>query len=157
MTGDPPPTGGLPAVRPPKPPYIEAFECFTQGREDQIEAFVAYGLFIGSDYAWGSKRPSWPTEEATRESFQRLLYDHEVQKTHDAAKKIVDEHREKLVRDHEKKYLEGFFPSRRHQFLWGVAEATTGAFVWMVILLVFFEGLRLFGIDLLHGLVNSPH
>jgi hypothetical protein len=74
MSGDTP-TGGPLVVRPVRPPYIEAFECFTHGREDQIEAFVAYGLFISSEYTWASTRLQWPTEEATRESFQRLLYD----------------------------------------------------------------------------------
>lgn len=164
--GSPPP---LPAVRPERPPYIEAFERFTHGKDDQIEAFVAFGLFVLSDYTWAVKQPVWPSDESIRASYNRLLHDSEAKKTEDAAKRIVDEHREKLVRDHETKYLEEMFrqiegrveaishAAARKHFLRGVLEATTGAFCWMLISLAIAVGASLIGIDLLHGLASITH
>ena len=159
----------VPSVRPPRPPYIEAFEKITQGKKDQIEAFVAFGLFISSEFRWGTQQPAWPPEEQIQNIYTRLLHDSELQKTEAAAKKIVDDHRENLVREHEKKYLDRMFQqiedrvaviaaraSARH-FWRGVAEATTGAFMWTVILIVFTLALWLLGIDVVHGILHIPH
>jgi hypothetical protein len=159
----------VPAVRPARPPYIEAFEKITQGKNDQIEAFVAFGLFVSSEYRWGLTQATWPTEDQIQSIYGRLLHDSELPKTEQAAKKIVDDHRENLVREHEKKYLDQMFKQIEARveeialktsvksFWRGVAEATTGAFCWSAILIVIVFGLWLFGIDLLHGIANLSH
>src|SRR4051812_7548726 len=103
MAKAPPPS--VPAVRPTRPPYIEAFEHFTTGKDDQIEALVAFGLFVTSDYTYASKLPAWPSEEKIRDNYTRMLNDSEVQNFQSAAKKIIDDNREFLVREHQKKYL----------------------------------------------------
>jgi hypothetical protein len=153
----------LPAVRAPRPPYIEAFERFTQGKEDKIEAFVAFGLFISSDYDFAQRLPSWPPESQIAQMYNRLLHDNELQNTQAAAKKIVDDHRAELVREHEKKYLDGVFKdieqraaklaedaSMRH-FWWGVFEAATGAFMWSVFLIVATIIFQRVGVDVLEA------
>jgi hypothetical protein len=159
----------LPMVRPPRPPYIAAFERFTHGKADQIEAFVAFGLFISSDYGWASEQAAWPAEVKIAETYERLLHDDEVMKTERMAKEAVDSHRDKLVREHEKKYLEGRFQdiemrvdaiatkaAKRH-FRKGVLEATTGAFCWTMLVIAIAYGARLVGIDLFHGVTNIGH
>ena len=162
------PITNLPAVRPVRPPYIEAFEKFTQGKSDRIEALVAFGLFISSDYSWARQQPTWPTEELTRNMYGRLLHDDEVQKTESRAHDIVDEHRSDIVRDHEKKYLSSLFEGvdqkikdmvvmhSQKSFFKGVAEATTGAFVWTIILTAVAFGFYVGGIDVLHFLEGMP-
>jgi hypothetical protein len=153
----------LPAVRPSRPPYIEAFERFTQGKQDQIEALVAYGLFISSDYDFSQKLPSWPPEAQIAQTYNRLLHETELKNTEAAAKKIVDDHREQLVREHEKKYLDGIFKdieiravklahdSSTHHFWKGVLEAATGALVWSVFLIIATIVFQRIGIDVLEA------
>ena len=80
------PSHPVPAVRPVRPPYIEAFEKIAQGKKDQIEAFVAFGLFILSEYRYGLTQASWPTEDQMQSIYARLLYNSELQKTEQAAK-----------------------------------------------------------------------
>ena len=156
-------------MRPPRPPYIEAFERFTHGKADKIEAFVAFGLFISSEYGWASEQATWPSETKIAETYQRLLHDDEVMKTERMARETVEGHREDLVREHEKKYLEGRFKdiearvdtiavkaAKRH-FRSGVIEATTGAFCWTMLVIAIAYGARLVGIDLFHGVTNIGH
>jgi hypothetical protein len=162
------PISNLPAVRAVRPPYIEAFEKFTQGKSDRIEALVAFGLFISSDYSWAKQQPTWPPEDLTRNMYSRLLHDDEVQKTESRAHEILEEHRSDIVLDHEKKYLKNLFDgveqrinnmvathSLKH-FWKGVSEATTGAFVWTIILTAIAFGFYLGGIDVLHFLEGMP-
>jgi hypothetical protein len=155
-------TPNLPAVRSPRPPYIEAFEKFTQGKNDQVEAFVAFGLFISSEYSWAAAQPAWPTDELTRNTYGRLLHDPELFESR--AKDLVGEQRTTLIREHEKKYLDAMFQvieqkvqniaahSSRKHFWKGVAEATAGAFCWMLISIVIAVGLAFVGIDVFHVL-----
>ena len=155
------PSGGGGSL-PPKPPYIEAFECFTRGKGDQLEGLIAYGLFILSDYEWASAESEWPDEHKVREAYRRLLRDYEVAKTVGAARAILETHRTTLVREHEEKLLKGIFKqieervqliaaqSSRRSFWRGVWEAATGAFVWSFILVAVFLILRLSGVDILH-------
>src|SRR4051812_7036107 len=96
-----PPTSQLPMVRPEKPPHIVAFERFTQANPDRIEALVAFGLFIKSEYEWGVKEPTWPSNEDIANSYRRLLHDTEVEKTVLTAINIVEENRRTIVIAHE--------------------------------------------------------
>lgn len=156
-------------VRTDKPPYIVAFERFTQANPDRIEAYVAFGLFISSEYEWASKQGSWPSDEDIAHSYRRMLHDTEVEKTIATANKAVDEHRRLLVTAHEEKYLDKMWTdiqtnveslvtkSSHRQFRKGVVEATVGAFFWMVICIVIASGAALMGIDLLHAVTNIAH
>jgi hypothetical protein len=157
------PSSQLPVVRAVRPPYIEAFECFTRSNPDRIEAFVAYGLFVASEHAWATNLSIWPTEDMIAHSYQRLLQNDEVEKTKAAAKKIVEDHREQLVRAHEKKYLDGIFQdieqrvtkisedaSTRH-FWKGVIEAATGALVWSMFLIVATIIFQRIGVDVIEA------
>ena len=160
-------TPNLPAVRPPRPPYIEAFEKFTHDKSDQVEAFVAFGLFISSEYSWAAAQPAWPSDELTRNTYGRLLHDPALFESR--ARDIVGEQRTALIREHEKKYLDTMFQvieqkvqniaahSSRKHFLKGVAEATTGAFCWMIISIVIAVGLAFGGIDVFHVLEAISH
>jgi len=153
-------TPNLPVVRPTRPPYIEAFEKFTQGKNDQVEAFVAYGLFISSEYSWAVAESAWPSDELTRNTYRRLLHDPELYESR--ARGLVGDYRTSLIREHEKKYLDSMFQvieqkvqniaahSSRKHFWKGVAEATTGAFCWMIISIIIAIGLALLGIDVFH-------
>jgi hypothetical protein len=156
-------------VRAERPPYIEAFERFTQANPDRIEAFVAFGLFISSEYEWASKKPAWPSDDAVAYSYQRMLHDTEVEKTIAKANSIVDEHRRLLVTAHEERYLNKKWDdiearvealaaksSRRH-FWKGVSEATTGAFCWTMLCISIAVAAALIGVDLIHSVSNITH
>jgi hypothetical protein len=147
-----------------RPPYVEAFECFTLNKKDNIEAFVAFGMFIASEYEYASNQEHWPEEQKVREYYARLLHNSEVSKTENAAKQIVDEHREKIVSDHQRKFLDSMYSqafsaaveslknkglNKVTAYFRGVSEAVIGAAVWTCFLIAVTVIANRAGIDLL--------
>jgi hypothetical protein len=128
-----------------KPAHVEAFEFLSEGTQDEIRDYIAFGLFMRSEDGWASGKARLPTDAEYRKYHEHILTPLERGRYRDGAIKVLEgfaasaiaKERADLLRYHKR-------------FRWaGIVEGILGAFCWTLLLLVLtivaFRG----GIDIL--------
>src|SRR5271157_3914678 len=73
----------------PKPLHVLAFEHFNNNNENQIEALVAFGLFMESERLWAQGTPSEPGEATYRTYHGMYLTPHETERYKQSAREVL--------------------------------------------------------------------
>ena len=70
---------------------VAAFEQFRSTIENQIEAFVAFGLFMESERLWAQGESNQPTEATYRRYHQIYLTHHETERYKQSATQVLSD------------------------------------------------------------------
>jgi hypothetical protein len=116
----------------PKPSHVEAFDFITEGTQNEIRNYIAFGMFMQSEKSWLAQRPSEPSDAEYRRYHQALLTSHERERFREAADAALKNFATKAISAERSELLTHH---RKFRCL-GVVEATLGAFVWTAILIV---------------------
>ncbi len=115
-------------------------------------AFVAFGLYVKAEYKWASAQPTWPTEGKYKR-YHACTLPHQAHNYQNDAKEVLVDFATTIVEHEGEQFLKAAIEEFKEEvakgrgFLRGVLEATTGAFVWSVIVTTIIAG-RL-GIDVI--------
>jgi hypothetical protein len=113
----------------PKPAHVEAFEFISEGTQNEIRDYIAFGLFMRSEDQWASGKARPPTDSEYRKYHESLLTPYERDRYRDGANKVLEgfaasAKRADLLKHHKK-------------FRWfGILEGFGAAFFWTVFLIV---------------------
>jgi hypothetical protein len=125
-----------------KPLHVHAFEHFKNTNEDPLKAFVSFGLFIEAEQKWAAAQDSWPTEGKYKHYYDCTL-PHQAHNYENGADEVLVQFANEVVEQEREEFLKAAMEqfkqeaAKSHNGFWkGVAEATMGAFVWSVILIV---------------------
>jgi hypothetical protein len=125
-----------------KPLYVDTFEHFKNNHEDPLNAYVAFGLYIEAECRWASSQANWPDSKKYQTYFDCTIpFSSAIH--HDNADKVLVEFANNIVQEKQAAFLQSALDAykieaaKSHKgFLRGVSEATVGALVWSVILIV---------------------
>jgi hypothetical protein len=139
-----------------KPLHVQAFEQFKQKYDgDQLKALVAFGLFIESEYKWAKSQPLWPGDGKYK-TYHQFQFPHQIDVYDESADRVLFDFVDSLVEDQRKEFLEAALAAFKveaakshHRWWHGVLEATGGALVWSVILIIGAIAAGRLGIDVL--------
>ncbi len=73
----------------PKPLHVLAFERFNNNNNNQLEAFVAFGLFMQSERLWALGLPNEPDEATYRNYHNIYLTAHETERYKQSAREVL--------------------------------------------------------------------
>ena len=143
----------------PLPPHIDSFKKFNLLIPDNLIASVAFGLFLESERIWVDHQNPEPTEVRCRNYHRDYLNDHEIQRYRQKAADLLTNFGDHIVQEKRAEFLEQSLDAYRtaasngHRGFrgWGIVEATLGAFVWSVLLIVLSIVAVRSGIDLLEA------
>jgi hypothetical protein len=143
----------------PLPPHIDSFQKFNVLIPDHLIASVAFGLFLESERIWVNQQSPEPTPGKCRNYHRYYLNDHQIQGFQQKAADLLANFSNGIVREKRAEFLEQSLDAYRtaasdgHRGFrgWGVVEATLGAFVWAVLLIVLSIVAVRSGIDLLEA------
>jgi hypothetical protein len=136
-----------------KPLYVQAFEHFKDQNDDPLKAYVAYGLYIDAECKWAQAQATWPNTTKYRDWYEcsvphstEMHNERAIQVLLEFANNIVDQERAEFLSTSLEAYRQEASKSKRG-FRRGVLEATTGAFLYSVLLLIASLIIRWQGID----------
>jgi hypothetical protein len=149
-----------------KPLYVCAFEHFKNNNEDTLKAFVAFGLFIEAEQKWAASQENWPTE-AKYKHYHDCTLPHQAHNYQSGAEDVLVQFANGIVEQERREFLQMALDqfkqeaAKSHHGFWrGVLEATSGAFVWSVLLIVAAIIAGRLGIDVLGAFeraAGAPH
>jgi hypothetical protein len=129
----------------PKLSHVEAFEFFSEGTQDEIRDYIAFGLFMRSENAWASAKSTPLTEADYRRYHSHILTTLERERFRNGAIQVLDNFAARAIQTERADLL------RHHRkFRWlGIVEGVLGAFFWTLLLIVITIVAERAGIDLL--------
>ena len=142
----------------PKPLHVEAFEHFTRDiPNDQLLAFVAFGLFMEAERKWADGQPRWPSESKYKGYHQNYLIPHQTEEFRNGAERVLIELSNNVVASQKSEFLNEALARYKNQAQkgharfrkWGVAEAVFGAFIWSILLIALTVIAQRNGIDII--------
>ncbi|HEY4919698.1 MAG TPA: hypothetical protein VII40_06305 [Xanthobacteraceae bacterium] len=141
-----------------KPIHVQAFERLAEEKPDRLRALVAFALFVEAEFKWANGCNPWPTIPAYQKYHSIQLADHEISDLEksadnvlrDFAQEVVEIERAEILDEALKQYrIEAAKP---HKSFWkGVLEATVGALVWSLVLILMSIILSRLNIDILEA------
>jgi hypothetical protein len=143
----------------PLPPHIDSFKKFNTLIPDHLTASIGFGLFMQSEEVWINQQSPEPTPVKCRNYHRDYLNDHEIQRYRQKAVDLLTNLTNGIVQQKRSEFLEQSLDAYRtaasngHRGFrgWGIVEATLGAFVWAVLLIVLSIVAVRSGIDLLEA------
>ena len=128
----------------PTPLHVSAFQKFNEQIEDHLEASLAFGLFLKSEHEWAQEQGGDPSEAKYRVFHNGYLNAHEISRYKDAARDLLAVYGNNIIALKQSDFLKEALAtyeesaSRGHsRFRWfGVLEATSGALLWTIVLIV---------------------
>jgi hypothetical protein len=149
----------------PKPLHVSAFEHFNNNIQNQIEAFVAFGLFMESERLWAQEEPNQPTEATYRTYHRIYLIPHETERYKQSATQVLSDLANEAIDGAHVAFLADALHRYRvaastghAKFRWrGVVEATAGALTWTLVLILFSVILAWQGIDIIEYYQRATH
>jgi hypothetical protein len=139
------------------PPHIDSFKRFNELiPNDHLLASVAFGVFMQGERVWIDQQDPEPTEAKCRNYHHSYLTDHEIERYKQAAVDLLTNYANGVVGTTRSEFLEqslsdyrnAAFKGHKRFRLWGIVEATGGAFLWSVILVVILLIIAIQGIDI---------
>lgn len=124
-----------------KPLYVQAFEHFKNNRDNPLQAYVAFGLYIDAECKWAASQATWPANAKYREWFECYI-PHSTEAHNEQATEVLLEFANNIVEQERAEFLETAIEAYKEEaakaekgFWRGVAEAFTGAALWTVFLI----------------------
>lgn len=148
-----------------KPLYVQAFEHFKNNHDDPLQAYVAFGLYVDAEYKWAETQSAWPTDKKYKDWYDCSVphsaathYEKATEVLQEFANNIVEQERSEFLQTSIDAFLEEAGKSEKG-FWRGVAEATVGAFVYSVLLILASVIIQRQGIDLIevYGRLSGHH
>ena len=81
----------------PKPAHVEAFEFITEGTQNDIKDYVAFGLFMRSENNWASGKDSPPTDNEYRRYHGAILTPYERERYRTGATQVLQDFAVKAI------------------------------------------------------------
>ncbi|WP_315806571.1 MULTISPECIES: hypothetical protein [unclassified Bradyrhizobium] len=136
-------------------PHVSTFQRFLARIDDQLQASVAFGLFMEAEQKWAEHNGD-PTDAKYR-NYQKQLTEHDIDRfANDAnvvlsrfASAAVVTKRAEILQENLERYEAAAGKGHSAFRGWGVAEALGGAFAWTFLLIGFSFLLKYYGIDLI--------
>ena len=128
-----------------KPSHVEAFDFISEGNNDEIRDYIAFGIFMRSEKNWAQQKAPEPDDAAYRLYHHTLLNPYERERYREAATKVLSDFATTAI---SAEYNELLKHHRKFRGL-GILEAVLGAIAWTVILIVITILAQRAGIDLL--------
>lgn len=129
----------------PKPAHVEAFEFITEGTQNDIKDYVAFGLFMRSENNWASGKDLPPTDNEYRRYHGAILTPYERERYRTGATQVLQDFAVKAIQAERTALLK----HHRKFRLFGILEAILGAFLWTLLLIVLTVWAARGGIDIL--------
>ena len=126
-----------------KPLHILAFEHFQQryDGDDKVKMFVAFGLFMESEYKWAQSQ-HFPTEGKYK-NYHGCSIPHSVDLIDQSADNVLGEFVGDIIEGEKEDFMKAALQAYKAEAAkterkgWqGVLEATCGAFLWSLILII---------------------
>jgi hypothetical protein len=141
----------------PLPVHALSFRRFSENIPDHLTASVAFGLFMQSEGIWIAEQNPEPTETRCRNYHRNFLNEHEIQRYKQAAEVllnnfangVISTKREEFLTQALQQYQSSARVGHRGFRYWGIVEATIGALVWSILLIVVYVIVAEHGIDIL--------
>src|SRR5271165_2954925 len=129
----------------PKPLHVLAYEQFNNNNNNDIESFVAFGLFMQSERLWALGEPNEPEEETYRTRHHFYLIAPETERYKQRAREVlsdlgneaIDKAREVSLENALNRYETAASAGHAKFRWWGIIEATAGALTWTLVLILF--------------------
>jgi hypothetical protein len=138
----------------PKPLYVQAFEHYKENNDDTLKAYIAFGLYVDSECKWAESQTVWPTTAKYKGWFDCTV-PHSTEVNNEQATEVLLDFANNVVEQERAEFLATSLDAYKEEaaksekgFLRGVLEATTGAFLYSVLLVVASIIIQRQGIDL---------
>lgn len=127
-----------------KPPHVLAYEYFKQryDGDDKVKMFVALGLYTDAEHKWASEQSSWPGETKYKNYYDSAI-PHSCDFINESADTVLYEFVQGIVEEEKASFMDAALIAYRaeaakshHRWWQGVLEATGGALVWSLILII---------------------
>ena len=126
-----------------KPLHILAFEHFKQryDGDDKVKMFVAFGIFVESEYKWASSQRIWPTDGKYK-NYHDCSIPHSIDLVDQSADSVVYEFVNDVIEEERANFVRSALDAYKieaakshHRWWQGVLEGTGGALLWSIILI----------------------
>jgi hypothetical protein len=125
-----------------KPTHVKAFEFITEGTQNEMRDYIAFGLFMQSESKMVAEKGSIPTSTEYEKYHQYILNAYERERFRAGADQVLANFAATAINTE--------LLTRHRKFRWGgVLEAILGAAAWTFILIAVTIAARRGGIDLL--------
>src|SRR5262249_31589912 len=114
-----------------KPSHVDAFDFFSEGTQNEMRSYVAFGMFMQSEKNWVATRAPDPDDAAYRLYHHTLLNPYERERYREAADKVLRDFATKAISAEHDELLKHH---RKFRGL-GILEAVFGALAWTAILI----------------------
>lgn len=129
----------------PTPKHVEAFEFISEGNQNEIRDFIAFGIFMRSEKEWAAQEGRALTEADYAKYHAHILNAYERERFRTAANDVLTNFAARAIDAKSKEFLK-----HHRKFRWnGICEAFWGAFFWSAFLIAGTIFAQRGGIDIL--------
>jgi hypothetical protein len=147
----------------PLPVHISSFRLFSESIPDHLTASVAFGVFMQSEAIWIDEQNPQPTETRCRNYHRDFLNEHEIERYRQAAERLLNDFANRVISTKKEEFLTQALRQYQNSArvghrgfrCWGIVEATIGALVWSILLIIIYIIVANRGIDILDVYRNA--
>jgi hypothetical protein len=129
----------------PKPSHVKAFEFISEGTQDEIRDYIAFGLFMESEDEWASGKEDHLTDDEYKKYHDHILTPLQRERFRAGAVQVLDNFAARAIQAERVDLLK----HHRKFRCAGIVEAILGAFLWTLLLIVLTVLAARAGIDIL--------